>query len=150
MTCNLEKLSFVSNQKDSGAMYGSIREYICTTLEHVTYSLLGNVTAIFEANTFKPGSTFLTIPGHLIDAQNRIIDVDQADSSEIKIYSIEAAVQEATGINARTGTHTILVLRDSDTRGATPQRSAATISSDLFSDPLNLVRKWKVRRFVLI
>ncbi len=152
MTCTARYLSFVKrrsleNSADvNDTTPAPTKKLVCTTDGNTTtYSFTGDIVTFFDGKGgLEPGYTQLTVPSGLIDSTSQSIDLngDTIDSSDtILVSTIKQAttIAEATGIDARRGTHTVLVLRVTDTRGTAPTRSAAEIASDVFTDSLNLV-----------
>ncbi len=145
LICTARYLSFLKKRRSLKDSAGDINhnpsKLVCTTDDNTLYSFIGDTSAFFDGKGLKPGSTRLFVPSDLIDSTSQSIDLDSdASDSNIMVSTIQQAqIGDAIGVTARTGTHKVLVIRVTDTRGTAPTRSAATIASDVFTDSLNLV-----------
>ncbi len=102
--------------------------------------LSGDVNSFVSSAGYqlKYGQTQLSIPLDLLNGSTTLdLDVDYGKRKRIQVSESKST----SGLEHRTGTYKIIVLRMSDTAGNSPTASTYKMGQDVFSDAYNLVRK---------
>ena len=110
---------------------------VCQTDDGIYYKLVGDIDDFFGEESYKPGSTMLSVPVSFISDDGKQIDL----SADGAVDAISTRSNGSRGYEHLTGTWKTLVIRVTDSSsGTTPTVDSATLAADVFSDSLNLVR----------